>query len=67
MPRLTNKLPSYRLHRPSGRAVVTLNGRDHYLGGWNTPESRTEYDRLIADWLAAGRGQTKWGRRPRPG
>ena len=25
-------IPSYRLHKPSGQAVVTLNGRDHYLG-----------------------------------
>jgi site-specific recombinase XerD len=35
--------------------VVTLNGRDHYLGKWNTAESRTEYDRLIAEWLTHGR------------
>jgi integrase len=59
MPRLTNKLPSYRLHKPSGRAVVTLNGTDYYLGGWNTPESRAEYDRRIGEWLAAGCGQSK--------
>jgi hypothetical protein len=51
MPRLTRKLPSYRHHKPSGRAVVTLNDHDHYLGGWNTPESHAEYDRLIAGWL----------------
>src|SRR5437868_2778083 len=57
MPRLTRKLPSYRLHKPSGRAVVSLNGRDHYLGAWNSPESRAEYDRLISEWLAAGRGR----------
>jgi integrase len=56
MPRLTHKLPSLRLHKPSGRAVVTLNGRDHYCGPWDAPEARAEYDRLIAEWLAAGRG-----------
>lgn len=55
MPRLTHRLPSYRLHKPSGRAVVTLDGRVHYLGAFGTPESRAEYDRLIAEWLAGGR------------
>jgi integrase len=52
MPRLTRRLPSYRLHKPSGRAVVTLNGRDHYLGDFDTPESRAEYERVIAEFLA---------------
>ena len=28
------RTPSYRLHKPSGQAVVTLDGRDHYLGPW---------------------------------
>lgn len=47
--------PSYRLHKPSGQAVVRLDGRDHYLGKWDTPESRVLYDRLISTWLANGR------------
>ena len=55
MPRLTRKLPSYRIHKPSGRAVVTLDDRVHYLGAFGTPESRAEYDRLISEWLAGGR------------
>src|SRR5262249_29517455 len=49
------RIPSYRLHKPSGLAVVTLDGRDVYLGRWNTRESRAEYNRLIAEWLANGR------------
>ena len=52
MPRLTRKLPSYRLHRSSRQAVVTLGGRDYYLGSFNAPESRAEYERLIQEWLA---------------
>ena len=28
---MSKRIPSYRQHRPSGQAVVTLNGRDHYL------------------------------------
>ena len=55
MPRLTHKLPSYRRHRPSGQAVVTLGGRDHYLGRHGTPESKTRYEQLIAEWLASHR------------
>ena len=49
------RTPSYRLHRPTGQAVVTLSGRDFYLGKHGTPASRAEYDRLVAEWLAAGR------------
>lgn len=47
--------PSYRHHRPSGQAVVTLNGRDFYLGVHDSDSSRDGYDRLIAEWLANGR------------
>jgi hypothetical protein len=32
MPRLSNRNPSYRLNKPGGRAVVTLNGEAVYLG-----------------------------------
>src|SRR3982751_3984410 len=55
MPARTPRTPSYRLHRPTGQAVVTLNGRDYYLGRHGSPASRAEYDRLIAEWLANGR------------
>jgi len=51
----TSRVPSYRRHKPSGQAVVTINGRDIYLGRWNTKASRAEYDRLIGEWLASGR------------
>jgi integrase len=53
MPRRT--VPKYRLHRPSGLAVVTLGGRDIYLGPHESKASRVEYDRLIAEWLLNGR------------
>ena len=54
MPR-RQKLPSYRLHKPSGLAVVTLAGKDRYLGVHGSAESRQLYDRLLAEWLAGGR------------
>ena len=49
------RTPSYRHHKPSGQAVVTIGRRDIYLGKFDTPESRTEYDRVIAEWLGNGR------------
>jgi integrase len=60
MPRTS--LPSYRHHRPSGQAVVTLSGEDVYLGRHNSRASRAEYDRLIGEWLAAGRTLPRRGR-----
>ena len=55
MPRLTHQNPSYRKHKASGRAVVTLDGTDTYVGPNGTAASRKEYDRVIGEWLAAGR------------
>jgi integrase len=52
--RLT-KLPKYRLYRPKNLGVVRIDGRDHYLGTHDTPESHERYRRLVAEWLAAGR------------
>ncbi len=37
-----NRIPSYRLHKASGQGIVTLNGKDHYLGLYNTPESHSK-------------------------
>ena len=55
MPRLNSRLPRYCKHKASGQAVVTLNGKDHYLGPHGSKASKLEYDRLTSEWLAAGR------------
>jgi integrase len=50
--------PKYRRQkRPNGdhHAFVELNGQRHYLGHYNSRESRCEYHRLIAEWEASGR------------
>ena len=47
------KVPSYRLHRGSGQAIVTINRRDYYLGRHNTPESQRRYSRLIAEYFSS--------------
>jgi hypothetical protein len=53
-------VPSYRRHKQSGQAVVTLpdglgGRRDVLLGKHGTAASRHEYARVIAEWEAAGR------------
>src|SRR5688572_24316012 len=54
MPKLINRTPKYRCHKATGQAVVTLSGRDHYLGPWQSAKSKREYARLTSEWLAAG-------------
>lgn len=61
MPTPNRPLPSLRRHKPSGQAVVTLSGHDHYLGPWPAvqkdppSDAKLAYDRLVAEWLANGR------------
>ena len=52
--RTVTRVPKYRLHKPSGQAVVTLVGRDHYLGPYNSDESKERYSRLIAEYMLRG-------------
>ena len=47
-----SSVPTYRLHKASGQAVVVLRGRSVYLGKFNSSESRARYDRVIARYLA---------------
>lgn len=49
------RTPKYRLHRPSGLAVVTIHGKDHYLGQHGTDESLAEYNRIVGEWMVNGR------------
>jgi site-specific recombinase XerD len=53
-------VPTYRLHKQSGQAVVTLpdglgRRRDVLLGRYGSPESRREYARVLAEWEANDR------------
>lgn len=49
----TKPQPSYRLHKARNCAVVTINGKNHYLGPYDSPESHREYARLINELKAA--------------
>lgn len=55
MSRRPNPIPIYRCHKQSGQAIVTFRTqdggrRDVLLGEYNTPESRAEYTRVIAEY-----------------
>jgi integrase len=54
MPR-TNRPPAYRLHKARNCAVVTIDGQNHYLGPYGSPESHEKYARLIGECQLAGR------------
>jgi hypothetical protein len=55
MPHLTGKrLPKYRKHA-SGQALISLDGRDIYIGPCGSEASRLEYHRVVSEWLANGR------------
>lgn len=55
MPRLSVSAPKYSRHKASGQAVVSIQGRDHYLGPYGSRASKVEYDRIVGEWIAAGR------------
>jgi integrase len=55
MPKIKHRLPVSRLHKPSGRARVRIDGHDIWLGRYGSPEAEAAYHRLIAEWLASGR------------
>lgn len=42
--------PTYQFHRSSGQARVRIDGRDHYLGTYGSPESHERYQDLIHTW-----------------
>ena len=54
MDKLPVRIPKYRCHKSTNRAVVTVNGREIYLGVYDSAESRQRYGRLIAEWAATG-------------
>lgn len=53
MPRKKSEAPSYRYH-VSGQAVVTLDGKNYYLGPHDSPESKARYYALLNQYHAGG-------------
>ena len=44
--------PKYRFHKARQCAVVTIGGRDHYLGPFESQSSWEQYHRLVAEHFA---------------
>jgi hypothetical protein len=47
----STRVPSYRHHKASGQARVTIDGADHYLGVYDSPESKERYRKVLAENL----------------
>lgn len=43
--------PAYTLHKSTGQARVRIDGKDHYLGLYGSPESYESYDDIISEWV----------------
>lgn len=48
------KLPEVRLHKRSGNGRVFLNGREHWVGRYGSPEAKARYAELIAAYVTSG-------------
>jgi hypothetical protein len=48
------RAPRYRLHKRTGQAVVTIDGKDIYLGKHRSAASHEAYRRKVAEWMQHG-------------
>lgn len=46
------RVPKYRHYKPKNLGVVRIDGKDHYLGPYDSPQSWERYHRLLAERLA---------------
>lgn len=60
------RLPKYRHHKTTNRAVVRVHGRDVYLGPFRSPESLERYARIVADMATGTRPDLATPRSPAP-
>src|SRR6516165_2239841 len=51
---MDRRIPKYRCFKPKNLGLVVIDGTQHYLGKYGSPESIAEYNRLIQEWLARG-------------
>jgi hypothetical protein len=57
MPRV-NCPPTYRFHKSRGCAVVTMDGRNRYLGPYGSPESHEAYLALLPNGISKASNAT---------
>ncbi len=48
------QIPSYRRHKARDLAIVTIRGKTHYLGRWESPESKAAYRQIVGEHLGQG-------------
>ena len=48
---MSTRPPKYCLHKPSGQARVRIDGKDIYLGEFNSQKSQERYNEIIARFL----------------
>ena len=48
MPLQRKSAPAYRHYKPKNLAVVRIDGRDFYLGKYDSPESWRKYHQLLS-------------------
>ena len=53
-PLRTPRIPKLCRHKATGQGYVRVEGKDHYLGLFEQPQTKQNYHRLIAEWLAGG-------------
>ena len=46
------RIPKYRHHKTTDRAMVSFDGQDIYLGRFNSPESHLEYNNTTASFMS---------------
>ena len=51
---MTRRIPSYRHFKPKNLGLVVIDGHQHYLGKYGSPESIAKYNRLLQEWMAGG-------------
>ncbi len=64
MPDRTPRLPKYRHYKPKNLAVVRIDGRDIYLGQFESAASREKYRRVVAEWLISTKPSTSSANSP---
>jgi integrase len=47
-----HRIPTYRRYKPKNLGLVVIDGKQHYLGPYGSPESLAAYERLVQEWLA---------------
>ncbi len=57
MPRSIHAIIPKVTKHATGQAAVRLNGKDYYLGKYDSPKAHRGADRLIGKWLLTGRGR----------